>query len=188
MSIGLLLAALAFPLLELALLIKVGQWIGFWSTVLLLMATAVGGGLLVHAQGLNAGRRMMETLNDGVAPVEPLVDSFLIMVAGFLLLVPGLITDAMALVLLVPPLRAAVARWAIGRAIEMPGRSPAKPAAEWRSPGRRGPDDAEGSADVRPGPRRGPVVIDGEWERIDGPSSRSKPASGDNPPTGDGRR
>ena len=57
MHIGLILIALAFPLLELAVLIKTGQIIGFWRTLLVLALAAVAGGLVIRAQGLAAAQR-----------------------------------------------------------------------------------------------------------------------------------
>lgn len=168
MQIGLILVALAFPLLELAVLIKVGQTIGFWWTVLLLAATGVGGGLLVHQQGTAAARRAFEQMADGEAPLAPVLDSFFIMLAGLLLMIPGLITDIAGLLLLIPLVRRAVARSALRRAaaagnIHVDTR-------EWRSPGRSdgaAPTDEPPHA-PRPPPRN-PVVIDGEWQRIEDP-------------------
>lgn len=163
MQIGIILIALAFPLLELALLIKLGQSIGFWWTVLLLVAIAVAGGAIVRQQGLSAARRAMESARDGRPPIGPVVDSLLLMLAGVLLLMPGLITDVAGLLLLVPPLRRAFARWCRTRLfaaadVHVETRS-------GRSPGDRHQE--------RPGdPRRAPdggIVIDGEWERVEEP-------------------
>lgn len=161
MHIGLVLIALAFPLLELAVLIKVGQTIGFWWTVLLLAAIAVVGGWIIHAQGLAAAHRWLEAAREGRAPVEPVADSVLLMASGILLAFPGLLTDVPALLLLVPPLRRAFARWLMSRMLsEGAGASPQP---HW--------DDDERFRGRPPRPRshRGAdgVVIDGEWERVD---------------------
>jgi UPF0716 protein FxsA len=190
MPIGLILLTLAFPLLELAVLIKVGQWIGFWWTVLLLAGMAVGGGFLVHQQGLAAARRAMEQMSHGEPPVGPVADSFMIMLAGFLLLVPGLLTDVAGLLLLIPPVRSAVARWLLAR-ISLAGTVRTS-STTWRSPAR---PDAREDAAAGSGPRSrgGPVVIDGEWERVEdaqkqnSSANRDRSSPGDaNPPRGKG--
>lgn len=170
MRIGLILIVLAFPLLELAVLIKLGQSIGVWWTLFLLVFTAIAGGLILREQGVAAVRRAMQAVNEGRPPVEPVVDSMMLMLAGFLLLVPGLITDVAGLLLLVPPIRRACAKWAMGRMVvvgnvrmdtsgqdtETPA-GPTDPRHPQRSGGPRGGD--------------GGVVIEGEWERIDDPKT-----------------
>ncbi|CAN0432276.1 unnamed protein product, partial [Phaeothamnion confervicola] len=162
--IGLILVALAFPLLELAVLIKVGQSIGFWSTVLLLAAMGVFGGWLVQRQGLAAAQRAMETIGQGEAPIAPVIDSVLIMLAGVLLLLPGLITDVAGLLLLIPPVRRAFARWAVSRMLARGDIHVRR--TEWRTDGQ---DRSSADPDLGRGPRRSgsDVVIDGEWQRVD---------------------
>lgn len=176
MQIGLILLALAFPLLELAVLIKVGQTIGLWWTILVLIGTGLVGGLIIHGQGLSAARRAAQSMSEGRPPIEPVVDSFMLMLAGTLLLIPGLITDVMALALLVPPIRRGIARWALKKLFAV--AEVHVETHEWRSPGRE-------SEDVPPGePRRTPGkgdVIDVEWERVDEPKPPPKPL-------GDGKR
>ena len=178
MQIGLILLALAFPLLELAVLIKVGQTIGFWWTVLLLVGTGLIGGWIVHAQGMSAARRAMQSMNEGRPPLEPVVDSFMLMLAGGLLLVPGLLTDIAALALLVPPVRHAIARWTLSRLFKVADVH--VQTHEWRSPGPGEQPDAPRTGDGRP--RRGPgsgSVIDGEWERVDAAKPAPKPIADD---------
>jgi UPF0716 protein FxsA len=172
MQIGLILLALGFPLLELAVLIKMGQWIGVWRTMLLLIVMAAVGGWLVHRQGLAAARRGFEAMQEGRPPLEPVIDSMMLMLAGTLLLIPGLITDVAGLALLIRPVRLAVARWGLGRMLA--GADVRVETREWRSPG-------EGQA--RRGQDGGPV-IDGEWKRVEEP----KPRLGDGDGKGEGRR
>lgn len=166
MQIGLILLALAFPLLELAVMIKVGQSLGLWQTILIMIASGVAGGLIIQAQGLSAAQRAAQSLQEGRAPLEPVVDSFMLMLAGFLLAVPGFISDAMAVPLLVPPARRAIARWGLSRLLAK--AEVHVETGEWRPPGgARGGDGARGT------------VIDGEWERVDGPKPASKPLADD---------
>lgn len=157
MQIGLILIALAFPLLELAVLIKLGQTIGFWWTVLLLLAIALTGAAIVQRQGLSAARRAMEASRDGRPPIEPVVDSVLLVLAGILLLIPGLITDIAGLLLLVPPLRRAFARWGLSRLFAV-----ADVHVETRDPRNGRPRPPQRAPD-------GGIVIDGEWQRVDEP-------------------
>ena len=181
MYIGLVLIALAFPLLELAVLIKVGQAIGFWSTVLLLALTSAVGGYIVYRQGLSAARRAMAAAAEGRPPVEPVVDSVLLTLAGMLLLLPGLISDVVALLLLVPPVRRALARWALSRLFVATDLNAAS-----HSAGAAGEASARGPS----GPRRAPgegIVIEGEWERIDEPKAGPSPGGDKRPGQGPAR-
>ena len=110
---------LVVPMLELLLLIKIGQGIGALPTVALVIGTALTGAYIISRQSLAVVSRALEALSQGRTPVEPVLDGLFLMVAGALLLTPGLITDALALVLLVPPLRRLIARtamrWALRR-------------------------------------------------------------------------
>lgn len=155
MQIGLILLALAFPLLELAVLIKVGQWLGIWHTIGLLVLLAAVGGWLVHRQGLAASRRAFEALQAGRPPIEPVVDSMMLILAGTLLAIPGFITDVAGVALLIRPVRLALGRWALRRMLadaELHVETH-----EWRSPG---------AGAGRPPGEAGPV-IEGEWERVE---------------------
>jgi UPF0716 protein FxsA len=177
MHIGLVLIALAFPLLELAVLIKVGQTIGFWWTVLLLAALAVAGGWIIHRQGLSAAQRWFDAAREGRAPIEPVAESMMLVAAGILLAFPGLLTDIAALALLVPPLRRALARRLLSSMhVEVRGGGPGGQAAheDWRGagePGGRPRRPAEG------------VVIEGEWERVDEAKPARRPPDRETPST-----
>jgi UPF0716 protein FxsA len=180
MQIGLILLALAFPLLELAVMIKVGQWLGLWQTLLLLLAAGLGGGLIIQAQGMSAGQRAARSLQEGRAPLEPVVDSFMLMIAGFLLAVPGLISDAMAVPLLIPPLRKAIAGWGLRRLLahaEVHVQTHV-----WQSQGgTNGGGSAGANTGGNTGGSAGGPVIDGEWERVDDPKPAARPIKDDRP-------
>ncbi len=138
---------LGFPLLEIAVLILVGQWIGFWPTLGLLVLSAVVGMLVIRRQGVAMLGRMFDSVSRGGLVITSIVDSYAMIVAGCLLIVPGFITDALGLALLVPPLR----RWLL--AAVLPGmRTPPRDAAPTREPG--------ASA-------KRPIVIEGSYERLD---------------------
>ncbi len=173
MQIGIILICLAFPLLELAVLIKVGQSIGFWWTVLLLAGSAVAGGLIIQQQGVTALQRSIESARAGRPPLEPAVDSAFLMLAGMLFLIPGLLTDAAGFLLLIPPLRRQFARWLMARMLSGAGvHAP---------PSRSEEHASHEGAPRRPGGRSGGegIVIEGEWERVDEPTKPNPRPSGD---------
>jgi UPF0716 protein FxsA len=114
MFVRLLLLFTVVPLIELALLVYLGQWVGFWPTMALVLGTGVLGAWLAKVQGLFVLRQVQSELAQGRMPTNALVDGALILVAGTVLLTPGLITDLFGFVLLVPPGRAAARRWAMG--------------------------------------------------------------------------
>lgn len=95
----------AIPLLELYLLLTVGQRLGPAWTIALVLATAALGAYLSKSQGLKTLERMRESLHRGVVPAGELVNGALILLAGAFLLTPGFLTDAAGFCLLVPPLR-----------------------------------------------------------------------------------
>lgn len=106
----LVLVFLVVPLLELYVLIQVGQAIGALETVAALILMGVVGGWLMKREGLGAVRRIQAQAQRGQVPGRELVDGFLILFGGALMLTPGFLTDVLGLSLLVPPLRAAVRR------------------------------------------------------------------------------
>ncbi len=96
------------PIIELALLIKVGGLIGTWNTVFLVMATAVAGAYMVRMEGLSVFYRLQDNLARGVFPADELLDGGMILVAGALLLTPGFFTDVLGFVLVFPLSRSLV--------------------------------------------------------------------------------
>jgi UPF0716 protein FxsA len=102
---------LAVPFVDLAVILKVGQGIGAWNTIGLLILISVVGAWLAKREGLGVLVRIRRQLDQGKVPAAEVVDGFLVMLAGALLLTPGFLTDAVAILLLLPPVRAAVRRW-----------------------------------------------------------------------------
>jgi UPF0716 protein FxsA len=101
---------LVVPIAELAVIIAVGSEIGVLNTVGLLIAVSVVGAWLAKREGLGVLRRIQAQLDAGRMPGSDLVDGFLVLFAGALLLTPGFLTDCLALGLLLPPVRAVVRR------------------------------------------------------------------------------
>ncbi len=96
------------PLVELAVFIQFTHWIGALDTILLLLLVSAGGVLIVRHQGLGFYRRVRAQLRAGTVPGLELVDGLLILIAGILLIIPGFVTDAIGLLLLIPPVRSGV--------------------------------------------------------------------------------
>lgn len=108
---------LALPIVEIALFIQVGGAIGLWPTLGLVILAAVAGVALMRRQGLRTLERLTASLEAGGGPGEPLAHGALIFVAGLLLLIPGFFTDAVGLLLLLPPVRARLIGWGASRVI-----------------------------------------------------------------------
>jgi UPF0716 protein FxsA len=107
-AFALVLVFIVIPILELAVIIEVSGRLGLANTIALLLVVSVAGAWLVRHQGLATIRRIRASLDRGVLPGPDLVDGASIIVAGALLLTPGFLTDAVGLVLLLPPTRALV--------------------------------------------------------------------------------
>jgi UPF0716 protein FxsA len=155
MPLLLVILFIVVPIAELALLIQVGQVIGVWWTIALLIADALLGSWLLRSQGRAAWRRFNEALAEGRIPHREVVDGVLVIFGGVLLLTPGFITDIFGVLFLFPPTRVLmrrvlVRRGALNLMMSMPGT------AEPAGPSRNGrPSDIEGSAvDIDPPPSR----------------------------------
>lgn len=112
--IGLL---LLIPLADALFLVFVGAQIGWIETVLIVVLTGLIGILLVRAEGRNTIVRIQRKLARGDLPTNELMDGALLLIAGAFLLTPGLITDAIGLLLTLPPtrypIRTALKKWVV---------------------------------------------------------------------------
>jgi UPF0716 protein FxsA len=106
----LILLFIAVPIVEIYVIVKVGELIGVLPTLALLLADALLGSLLLRHQGRGAWRRFNAALAERRFPGREVADGLMIAVGGTLLLTPGFVTDVFGLVLLVPPTRAIVRR------------------------------------------------------------------------------
>lgn len=93
------------PLVELAILIKIGQHIGLLPTLGIVILTGVSGALLAQSQGLAALRKIQDEVAAGIMPGEQILNGLMIFCGGLLLLTPGLLTDAIGFTALIPPTR-----------------------------------------------------------------------------------
>ena len=96
---------IALPLVELYVILKVGDAIGAVWTILLLAADSVLGSLLLRAQGRSVWRRFNTALADGKMPHREVIDGVLVIFGGAFLITPGFITDVIGILLLLPPTR-----------------------------------------------------------------------------------
>lgn len=106
---------LAVPIVEIGLFIQVGSWIGLWPTLGVILLSAFTGLVVMRTQSLQAFQKLRNSLEAGVDPTGPIADGGLVLVAGALLLIPGFLSDVVGLALLLPPVRAALIRWAGAR-------------------------------------------------------------------------
>ena len=101
------------PFIELYVILQVAHAVGGLTTIGLLIAMSFLGAALVKREGLGVLRRAQQRMNAGQVPGRELVDGVLILFAGALLLTPGFLTDVFGVLLLLPPVRAAMRAWAI---------------------------------------------------------------------------
>jgi UPF0716 protein FxsA len=99
-----------WPLAELFVIVKISEAIGFLWVLLLLILSWPVGTRIIRLQGRAAMRRLREALAAGRTPTAEVLDGALVLIGGLLLLVPGFITDAIGLLLLLPPTRALARR------------------------------------------------------------------------------
>ena len=95
-------AFVVVPLAEIYVLIQVGQVIGPWWTILLLVLDSIFGSWLIRHEGRRAWRALQEALETGRMPSAELADGALILIGGTLMLSPGFVTDAFGIVLILP--------------------------------------------------------------------------------------
>ena len=142
----LLLLFISIPLVEIYFMIKVGGVIGAFSTVVLVLATAVLGASIARYQGVMTLQRVQATVARGEAPAIEMIEGAILFFAAVLLLIPGFVTDLAGFACLVPPLRRSIALWALQHIIVPPP-----------PPGRSGPASDD----------QGPRVIEGDYRRED---------------------
>ena len=101
----LLAVLILLPLLELLILLRIGRQIGLGPTVGIMLFTGVVGALLARAQGLGVLKEIQNALRRGELPTGKLIDGLIILLAGAVLLMPGVLTDVLGFFCLVPAMR-----------------------------------------------------------------------------------
>jgi UPF0716 protein FxsA len=160
------------PLLEIAVFIQVGGFLGLWPTLAIVILTAVIGTALLRIQGLVTLARAQAQMNQGALPTRELFDGACLLIAGVLLLTPGFVTDGLGFLLFLPAardiLRRMLSRYMAGRMeshIYVDGQ--------------------EVRPDRKARPERGPM-IEGEFDEID--ETESEDAGAEPRRNGDGGR
>lgn len=108
MFVPILLALVLVPLIEIYILVQVGQEIGTLATILLLIAVSIVGAWLVKREGRATWNKLRAAMARGEVPTKEAVDGAMILFGGALMLTPGFLTDILGLVLILPPSRAAL--------------------------------------------------------------------------------
>lgn len=159
MGLVIIAVLIGVPLIEIAVFIEVGDRIGLWPTIAVVVATAVAGGTMLRHQGMSVLARAQKAMERQEFPVAEIVDGICLLFAGALLLTPGFVTDALGFVLMVPGLRNALVR-PVWRYLAAHGSV-------------RGGFTRHGGGADRKGPGAGPGdIIDGEYREVrphDGP-------------------
>jgi UPF0716 protein FxsA len=163
MPIGLLLVFVAIPLIEIAILIKVGQWIGFVPTLLIVILTAIAGIYILRSQGMQVARRAADSLSKGQAPIAPIVDGSFLLIAGALLVSPGILTDIAGIALLIPHVRHLVSSWVVSKLL-VTGAAHVQ-TFDWKTNEAHQPDRNQKSEPKRPSEQNQGPLIEGEFER-----------------------
>ena len=149
------------PLLEIALLVKFGQAFGVWLTIAEVFGSAVLGFGILQRQGFTMMLRTQEAVMRGEPPVGAMLDGGMMVMAGTLLILPGLISDTMGLLLLIPPVRHFIA----GRMVAgMFGTATVRVDTFDDNPRREPRHEARPKESQRDG---GGPVIEGDFERLD---------------------
>ncbi len=156
----LLVAFVLVPLVEIYVIIQVGQAIGPWWTILLLIADSVLGSWLVKREGARAWRALRSALDQGRMPATELADGMLILVGGLLMLTPGFVLDIVGALCILPFTRP-VGRRALSGFVSRKLTVATFPgAASYGDGAGHGPGHRTGGPDSRPGPDvvRGDVI------------------------------
>ena len=125
------------PLVELALLIPLGMEIGLWPTIGLVVGTALLGAVLAKLEGGRAIANIKKELSEGKLPADSILDGLAVLIAGVFLVTPGVLTDIVAIALLIPPVRApirAIAKKRFSKMLETESMSFISPASFGQSP------------------------------------------------------
>lgn len=145
---------IALPIVEIVVLIKIGAAIGALNTIGLMILSAIVGTALVRAQGLTTLMQARDSLARDIFPAKAMFDGLCLLIAGVLFIIPGFVSDAIGLALVLPPVRTLL-RALIWRHLAKHGETRI-----WVN-----------GEEVTPGPGRGPGgaghTIEGDWHEVD---------------------
>ena len=154
---------IVIPLVELYVIIAVGEEIGAFWTVILVLLTAVIGVNLLRMQGMNTLMRAQRNMAQGAIPAMEMMEGIALAVAGVLLITPGFITDSIGFLCLIPASRQAIIHYIMTRSTVQTGFG--AQSTQWQSKPHQQKKPGSGSPDTeRPKVGR---TIDGEYHRED---------------------
>lgn len=156
---------IAMPIVEIALLLRVGEAFGWAPTLLIVIATAVIGSAMLRQQGLVTMNKARQRLDSGEVPAQQLLEGMLIMIGGVLLLTPGFVTDTFGFLCLVPPTRQWLASKLSARAIA--GFSASSAANGSSINARQRTTSGNSGAGQSERTNAGGDIIDGDFKRLD---------------------
>ena len=175
-----LLLFILMPIIEIAVLLRVGAAIGWLSALAVVILTAIIGTLMLRQQGLTTLSRAQQRLAGGEMPAEQLLEGIFLMFGGALLLTPGFVTDAVGFLCLVPVSRQAMIRYIKSRSLvsmagvtgrQRPmgagfgaGTGPKTGARPGIDPGSRAGSTSDAGSRQR---ASGEDIIDGDYQRLD---------------------
>ena len=140
MGFVILVAFIAIPLIEIAVFIEIGGFIGLWWTLAIVVGTAVGGTYMLRRQGLTTLARAQSHMAEGRMPLREVFDGLCLLIAGALLLTPGFVTDLAGALLLLTPIRTMLGRL-VASHIVATGQFPGQTFTKRAPSGRSGNDD-----------------------------------------------
>jgi UPF0716 protein FxsA len=167
--IALFLIFVVVPVIEISILLQVGEQLGAVPTVALVILTAAIGASLVRSQGLQTLMAAQQKLQQGQQPGQEMVEGMMLAIAGVLLVTPGFVTDGLGLLLLTPFTRKPLANYLLSKLVrKTAGGSP------FSGQGfGQGFEQQQGSSED---------IIEGEFTNKDGSRGLDTPADKDNKP------
>ncbi len=150
MGLYFLLVMIGVPIIEICVFIQAGKHIGLWSTIGLVIITALVGSALLRYQGLSALFNARKSMNAGMVPINELFNGLCLLLAGAFLITPGFVTDGFGLMLFIPVFRDTI-RSLIKKRLENQGISNLG-----KHPGFEQQTDRNQS----------PIIIDGEFYEV----------------------
>ncbi len=106
---------LLIPIVEIGVFIAIGDRIGIFYTLMMILVTAIIGSILLRIEGFRILKQIQNEMGAGKVPAKELTNGVMILIAGVLLLTPGFVTDTLGFLLFLPPVRAAIRLFLVSR-------------------------------------------------------------------------
>lgn len=163
---------IVMPILEIALLIQVGQSIGAGLTILIVILTALLGTAMLKRQGMATLAKAQSRMQSGEMPAQQLLEGLLLVIGGVLLLTPGFVTDAFGFLCLIPSTREYLARQLARRSVGnigvFMGGGPSASRPSYGPPGTNSSSENAGNRSRPPNSAsQDGDIVDGEYREID---------------------